>query len=97
MERLLIILAVLTCVAVGVAVVAMMGRGRRPPLRLDSELDAEDEHIVLGSVGAPESLIDRSAQVLDAQVLDLEPAEEPRRIEGRGEPDRRLPPSEASR
>jgi hypothetical protein len=93
MERLLIILAVLTCAAVGVAVVAMSARGRRPPLRMDSELDETDEHMVLSSVGPLKSPIDRSAQVLDAQVLDLEPVEAPRRIEDRTEPDRPAPPA----
>ena len=81
MERLLIILAVLVCVAAGIAVVAMAARGQRPPLRMDGELDADDEHLLLGSVGTPDSPIDRSAQVLDAQMLDLEPIEAPR-IEG---------------
>lgn len=82
MERLLIILAVLVCVAAGIAVVAMSARGRRPPLHMGSDLDADDEHLLLGSVGAPDSPIDRSAQVLDVQVLDLEPIEASRQVEG---------------
>ena len=81
MERLLIILAVLVCVAAGIAAVAMAARGRRPPLRMDHDLDEDDEHLLLGSVGTAESPIDRSAQVLDAQVLDLEPIESAGRIE----------------
>lgn len=81
MERLLIILAVLVCVAAGVAVVAMSARGRRPPLRMGADLDADDEHLLLDSVGTPGSPIDRSAQVLDAQVLDREPVEGPRQVE----------------
>ena len=91
MERLLIILAVLVCVAAGIAVVAMSARGRRPPLRMHADLDADDERLFLGSVGTPESPIDRSAQVLDTQVrVPVEAAtkaETPRQVEGR-RPDR---------
>ena len=88
MERLLIILAVLVCVAAGLAVAAMSVRGRRPPLRMGGDLDADDERLLLGSVGTPDSPIDRSAQVLDTQVLELEPVEAstdmeaPRPVEG---------------
>lgn len=81
MERLLIILAVLVCVVAGIAVVAMSVRGRRPPLRMDGDLDEDDAHLLLGSVGTPESPIDRSAQVLDAQVVDLEPVDAPRALQ----------------
>ena len=81
MERLLIILAVLVCVAAGIAVAAMSMRGRRAPLRMDHELDVDDEPLLLSRVGTPESPIDRSAPVLDAQVLDLE-AEAPRQVTG---------------
>ena len=89
MERLLIILAVLVCVAAGIAALAMAGRGRRPPLRMDHDLDEDDEHLILGSVGSPESPIDRSAQVLDAQGPDLGPIEAAPRIEPppRGRPE----------
>ncbi len=79
MELPLIILAVLVCVVAGIAAVAMSVRGRRPPLRMGTDLDVDDEHLLLGAVGAPDSPIDRSAQVLDAQVLDMEPIE-PRRL-----------------
>jgi hypothetical protein len=75
MERLLIILAILVFAAAGVAVAAMVARGRRAPLRLDTEFDAEDEHLLIGSVGAAGSPIDRTAQVLDPHVLDLEATE----------------------
>lgn len=81
MERLLIILAVLVCVVAGIAAVAMAARGQRAPLRMGHDLDEDDEHLLLGSVGPPASPIDRSAQVLDAQVLDLEPVEPAERIE----------------
>ncbi|MCJ2140490.1 hypothetical protein [Methylobacterium sp. E-066] len=72
MERLLIILAVLICAVAGVAVIAMAARGRRKPLRMGSELDAEDEHLLIGPVGPSPSLIDRQAEVLDPRLLDVE-------------------------
>jgi hypothetical protein len=75
MERLLIILAILVFVAAGVAVAAMAARGRREPLRMDSELDVEDEALLIGKVGAPGSPIDRTAEILDARVLDVEAIE----------------------
>jgi hypothetical protein len=75
MERLLIILAILVFAAAVVAVAAMAARSRRAPLRLDAEFDAEDEHLVIGSVGVARSPIDRTAQVLDPHVLDLEATE----------------------
>ena len=75
MERLLIFLAVLICVVAGVAVVAMSARGRREPLRMGAELDAEDEHLVIGTVAAPASPIDREAEILDPRLIELEWAE----------------------
>ena len=72
MERLLIILAWLICVVAGVAVVGISARSRRAPLRMGSELDAEDEHLLIGTVGPSQSLIDREAEVLDPRLLDVE-------------------------
>ena len=77
MERLLIILAVLVCVGAGIAVISMSARGRREPLRMGAELDREDEHLLIGSVGTPDSPIDRQAEVLhpglfDPDLLELE-------------------------
>ncbi|MCJ2133727.1 hypothetical protein MKK69_06520 [Methylobacterium sp. J-026] len=70
MERLFIILAILIFVVAIVAVAAMAARGRREPLRMGSELDAEDEDLFIGAVGPRRSPIDRTAQILDQQVLD---------------------------
>ena len=70
MERPLIILAILIFVAAIVAVAAMAARGRREPLRMGSELDAEDEDLFIGAVGPRWSPIDRTAQILDQQALD---------------------------
>ncbi|MHB2210101.1 hypothetical protein [Methylobacterium sp. CM6257] len=75
MERLLIILAVLAFAIAGIAVAAMAARGRREPLRMGSELDAEDAEMLLGPIGPRKSPIDRTAQVLDPHVLDLEATE----------------------
>ncbi|WP_244534799.1 hypothetical protein [Methylobacterium sp. UNC300MFChir4.1] len=75
MERLFIILAILVFAVAIVAVAAMAARGRREPLRMGSELDIEDEDLVIGSVGPRKSPIDRSAQVLDPRVLDLDAIE----------------------
>jgi hypothetical protein len=75
MERLLIILAVLVFAVAIVTVLAMAGRTRREPLRMDSELDVDDEHLLIGSVGPRQSPIDRTAQVLDPRVLDLDATE----------------------
>jgi hypothetical protein len=72
MELLLILGAVLACTVAGVIVVRMSAQSRRPPLRLDSELDARDEDL-LTRVGPARSPIDRSAEVLDAKVLGAEP------------------------
>jgi hypothetical protein len=72
MERLLIILAVLICVVAGVAVVGMSTRSRREPLRMGSELDAEDEHLLIGTVAPAQSVIDREAEVLHPRLLDVE-------------------------
>ena len=69
MERLFIILAILVFAVAIVAVAAMAARGRREPLRMGSELDIEDEDLLIGSVGPRKSPIDRSAQVLDPRVL----------------------------
>ncbi|CAM3330712.1 MULTISPECIES: hypothetical protein [Methylobacterium] len=103
MERLLIILAIVAFVVAGLAVAAMTARGRREPLRMGSELDVEDEDLVIGSVGPRISPIDRAAQdldprvpdphLLDTRVLDLEAIElQPIRAldrTGRIEPPRR--------
>ncbi|AIQ93575.1 MULTISPECIES: hypothetical protein [Methylobacterium] len=75
MERLFIILAILVFAIAVVAVAAMVARGRREPLRMGSDLDLEDEDLLIGSVGPRRSPIDRSAQVLDPRVLDLEAME----------------------
>jgi hypothetical protein len=75
MERLLIILAILVFAVAIVAVVAMAARGRRAPLRMGSELDAEDEDLFIGALGPRKSPIDRTAQVLDPRDLDLEATE----------------------
>lgn len=75
MERLFIILAILVFAVAIVAVAAMAARGQREPLRMGSELDIEDEDLLIGSVGPRKSPIDRSAQVLDPRVLDLEAIE----------------------
>jgi len=101
MERLLIILAILTFVIALVSVATMAARGRREPLRMGSEFDSADEDLVIGSVGPRSSLIDRTAQVLDHRpsdphVLDLEASElEPIRAltkSGREDLPRRDPP-----
>lgn len=65
MERLLIFLAVLVLIVAGTLVVAMMSRGRRPPLQMDSEFHADDTDLLVGPLRRA-SPIDRSAQVLDA-------------------------------
>ncbi|MBP1182221.1 hypothetical protein [Methylobacterium sp. PvR107] len=75
MERLLIFLAVLVFAVAIATVLAMAARMRREPLRMDSELDVDDEHLFIGSVGPRPSPIDRSAQVLDPRVLDLDAIE----------------------
>ena len=99
MARLLIILAIVAFVVAGLAVAAMTARGRREPLRMNSELDVADEDLLIGSVGPRVSPIDRTAQDLDPRVLDLEAIElQPIRAldrTGRIEPPRRdLPESE---
>ncbi|MBE7246269.1 MAG: hypothetical protein INR63_15075 [Actinomycetospora chiangmaiensis] len=87
MERLLIFLAILVFAVAVVSVVSMAARSRRAPLRLETELDVEDEDLVLGSVGTRRSPIDRTAQVLDPHVLDLEATElEPIRRLGQADP-----------
>lgn len=99
MERLFIILAILVFAVAIVAVAAMAARGRREPLRMSSELDIEDEDLLIGSVGPRKSPIDRNAQVLDPRVLDLEAIElEPIRALDRTQRDgplRRDPPGAA--
>lgn len=67
MELILILAAVLACLVAGVAVAAMSARGRRPPLRLDNDLDERDEDFLLTEVGPTRSPIDRSADVLEAE------------------------------
>ena len=87
MELVLIVCAVLACAIAGVAVAAAAARARRPPLRLDSELDERDEDLVLASVGPSHSPIDRSAE-----IIDVEPAAPPRltgRTEAAGRGDER--------
>ncbi|MCJ2123575.1 hypothetical protein [Methylobacterium sp. J-077] len=101
MERLLFILALVAFVVAGLAVAAMTARGRREPLRMGSELDAEDEDLVIGSVGPRISPIDRTAQdlaprlvephVLDLEAIELQPIKALDRT-GRIEPPRRDPP-----
>ena len=87
MERLLIFLAILIFAVALVSVAAMVARGRRAPLRMDTELDVEDEDLVIGAVSARHSPIDRAAQILDPHVLDLEATElEPIRMLGGAEP-----------
>ncbi len=68
MELLLILGAVLACTVAGVIAVRMSAQNRRPPLRLDSELDEQDEDL-LTRVGPGRSPIDRSAEVLDAEPI----------------------------
>jgi hypothetical protein len=86
MERLFIILAVLVFAVSVVAVAAMVARGRREPLRMGADLDIADEDLLLGSVGHRKSPIDRSAQVLDPHILDLDAIElEPIRALDRAE------------
>lgn len=101
MERLSIILSILIFVIAIAAVAVMAARSRRPPLRMHSELDSEDEDLFLGPVGPRSSPIDRTAQILDQRppdphVLDLEASElEPIRALSRTErdaPARRDPP-----
>jgi hypothetical protein len=65
MERLLIFLAVLILVTAGALVVAMASRGRRPPLRMDSEFHDDDTDILTRPVSRRTSPIDRSADVID--------------------------------
>jgi hypothetical protein len=98
MERLLIILAILVFAAAIVTVLAMAARSRREPLRMDSEFDAEDEHLVIGSIGPHQSPIDRAAQVLDPHVLDpdaieMEPVRALDRTHRISRPQRDLPES----
>ncbi|GJD78136.1 hypothetical protein [Methylobacterium gregans] len=68
MELLLILGAVLACTVVGVIAVRLSAQSRRPPLRLDSELDERDEDL-LTRVGPSRSPIDRSAEVLDIEPV----------------------------
>ncbi|GJD88892.1 MULTISPECIES: hypothetical protein [Methylobacterium] len=68
MELLLILGAVLACTVVGVIAVRMAAQSRRPPLRLDNELDERDEDLVT-RVGPSRSPIDRSAEVLDVEPI----------------------------
>lgn len=72
MELILILAAVLACIVAGVAVVALSARQRRPPLRLDSEHDEHDEDLLLAEVGPSRSPIDRTAEVLEAEVIEGE-------------------------
>lgn len=77
METLLILAAVAACAAAGIVALRLVARGRREPLRMDSDHDAADEALLLAEVGPSESPIDRS----DA-VLDLDPIREAPRLTG---------------
>ncbi len=68
MELVLILAAVLACLVAGVAVAAMSARGRRPPLRLDNDLDERDTDVLLADVRPARSPIDRSADVLEPEA-----------------------------
>ncbi|WP_375457349.1 hypothetical protein [uncultured Methylobacterium sp.] len=85
METFVILAAVTACAAAGVVVAALARRGRRGALRMDSDLDAEDEALLLAEIGPPESPIDRSAAVLDLDPIRRPAqADAPRRIAGHG-------------
>ncbi|WP_336488644.1 hypothetical protein [Methylobacterium nigriterrae] len=77
METLLILAAVVACAAVGVMAVSMTRRARRPPMRMPHDLDDDDTDMLIGSLGRPESPIDRTAPILDLEPLEPRP-------EGRG-------------
>lgn len=79
METLLILAAVLACASAGITALRLLARGRREPLRLDSEHDVADEALLLAEIGPSESPIDRSGA-----VLDLEPVPETPRLTGAG-------------
>ncbi|WP_375462669.1 hypothetical protein [uncultured Methylobacterium sp.] len=70
METVLILAAVTACAAAGLVALALTARGRRAPLRMDSDLDEVDERMVLASVAPPASPIDRSAAVSDLDPVD---------------------------
>ncbi|MBE7199548.1 MAG: hypothetical protein INR70_17345 [Parafilimonas terrae] len=78
MERLLIFLAVLIVVAIGALVLRMASRGRRPPLRMDSDFHDDDTDVLIGPIRRRgESPIDRSAQVIDVMPHPVDPPNEP--------------------
>ncbi|GJD35235.1 hypothetical protein [Methylobacterium aerolatum] len=67
MERLLIFLAVLIVIAIGVLVLRTASRGRRPPLRMDSDFHDDATDLLVGPLRRPKaSPIDRSAEVIEA-------------------------------
>lgn len=78
MERLLIFLAVLIVVAIGTIVLRMALRGRRPPLRMDSDFHDDDTDLLIGPIRRrAESPIDRSAQVIDVTPRPVDVPNEP--------------------
>lgn len=79
MELVLILAAVLACLVAGVAVAAMSARGRRPPLRLDNDLDERDTDVLLADVRPARSPIDRSADVLEPEAAPPRLAQRPAR------------------
>ena len=85
METLLILAAVTACAVTGTLVLWLLARGRRAPLRLDSEHDAADEALLLAEIGPSRSPIDRSGAVLDLDPIRAEDPQAPRL----GRPDRR--------
>ncbi|MCJ2106089.1 hypothetical protein MKK70_12020 [Methylobacterium sp. E-041] len=78
METLLILAAVAACAVAGTVVLWLLARGRREPLRLDSEHDAADEALLLAEIGPTASPIDRSGAVLDLEPIRAESREAPR-------------------
>lgn len=70
METVLILAAVAACVIAGLVVVALSARGRRAPLRMDSDLDEADERMLLAAAAPAASPIDRSGAVLDLDPVD---------------------------
>ena len=78
METLLILAAALACAVAGTLVLRLLARGRRAPLRLDSEHDADDEALLLAEIGPSRSPIDRSGAVLDLDPIRVEDHAAPR-------------------
>ncbi|MGV7031644.1 hypothetical protein [Methylobacterium symbioticum] len=80
MELILILAAILACIVAGVAVIAISARHGRPPLRLGNEHDERDEALLLAEVGPSHSPIDRDAEILEAEVLELDQARDAPRL-----------------